>query len=118
MLNEAMKAARVTDMEYASEIVDLLNAAYLDLQIAGVVINGEVDITITESDDQTTGETTYTVSDNSDIDDQLVLQAMYTYVKAYFGSLDEKLAASYDLQRRKLANATGYTDFGDTPAEE
>ena len=117
MLNEAMKAARVTDMEYASEIADLLNAAYLDLQIAGVVIDGEVDITITESDNQTTGETTYTVSDNSDIDDQLVLQAMYTYVKANFGSLDEKLAASYDLQRRKLANATGYTDFGDTPAE-
>ena len=119
MLNEAMKAVRVTDMEYAQEIADLLNAAYQDLQIAGVVIDGEVDITITESTDRTTGETTYTVSDSSDIEDQLVLQAMYTYVRMHFGSPSDydRLAASYDLQRRQLANRTGYTDFLEPEAE-
>lgn len=120
MLNEAMKAVRVTDMEYAQEIADLLNAAYQDLQIAGVVIDGEVDITITESTDRTTGETTYTTTDSSDIEDQLVVQAMYTYVRMHFGSPSDydRLAASYDLQRRQLANATGYTNFdGTTPAE-
>ena len=119
MLNEAMKAVRVTDMEYAQEIADLLNAAYQDLQIAGVVIDGEVDITITESTDQTTGETTITAADNSTIEDPLVIQAMKTYVRANFRNPPnyDRLAAAYKLQREQLANATGYTNFDGTTAE-
>ena len=119
MLNEAMKAVSATDMEYASEVADLLNAAYLDLQIAGVVIDGEVDITITESTDQTTGETTITAEDNSTITDPLVIQAMKTYVRANFRNPPnyDRLAAAYKLQREQLANATGYTNFDGTTAE-
>ena len=119
MLNEAMKAVSATDMEYASEVADLLNAAYLDLQIAGVVIDGEVDITITESTDQTTGETTITAADNSTIEDPLVIQAMKTYVRANFRNPPnyDRLAAAYKLQREQLANATGYTNFDGTTAE-
>lgn len=119
MLNEAMKAVSATDMEYASEVADLLNAAYLDLQIAGVVIDGEVDITITESTDQTTGETTITAADNSTITDPLVIQAMKTYVRANFRNPPnyDRLAAAYKLQREQLANATGYTNFDGTTAE-
>ena len=115
MLDEVMLALRVTDMEYAPEICDLLEAAYLDLSIAGVVIDGECSFNITQTTDQQTGEVTITVEDNSDIEDKLVLQAMKTYVRMNFGSPADydKLNASYKVQREQLANATGYTNFGE-----
>ena len=111
MLKEAMLALRVTDMEYAYEISDLLEAAQTDLQMAGIVIDGEVNITITENEQ--TGEITAT--DNSTITDKAVITAMITYVRVHFGSPADfdRLANSYDLQRRQLANATGYTNFLD-----
>ena len=115
MLEEVMLALRVTDMDYAPEICDLLEAAYLDLSIAGVVIDGECSFNITKTTDQQTGEVTITVEDNSDIEDKLVLQAMKTYVRMNFGSPADydKLYASYKVQREQLANATGYTNFGE-----
>ena len=58
MLKEAMKANRVTDMEYAEEFCRLLKSAETDLRMAGVDIPGTCDFTITETEDQTTGETT------------------------------------------------------------
>ena len=113
MLKEAMLALRVTDMEYAPEIRRLLYAAVTDLKAAGVIIKGVCSITITETEDQTTHETTITATDNSSIRDEWVKTAMITYVRANFGSPTDydKLQASYDLQRRQLANAKGYTDF-------
>ena len=113
MLKEAMLALRVTDMEYASEIRRLLYAAETDLKAAGVVILGSCNITITETEDQTTHEITITATDNSTITDEWVKTAMITYVRFNFGSPADydRVAASYDLQRRKLANRTGYTDF-------
>ena len=115
MLEEVMLALRVTDMDYAPDICDLLEAAYLDLSIAGVVIDGECSFNITKTTDQQTGVTTITVDDNSDIEDKLVLQAMKTYVRMNFGSPADydKLYASYKVQREQLANATGYTNFGE-----
>ena len=107
MLKEAMLALRVTDMEYAPDIKRLLIAGKRDLEIAGVQITGEIAITIT---------------------DDLVITAIITYAGARgnYAGADEraKLDASYDLQRRQLANATGYTDFlepeptPEEPAEE
>jgi hypothetical protein len=119
MLKEAMLALRVTDMEYAPEICDYLQAAETDLKMAGIVIEGTCDFEITEAQDpldQTA--TVVSVTDNSTIEDAAVKIAMITYVRMHFGSPPdfEKLEASYDLQRRQLANATGYTDFGE--AEE
>ena len=113
MLKEAMLALRVTDMEYAPEIRRLLYAAKIDLEAAGVVITGNLDITVTETEDQTTHETTITATDNSTITDEWVQTAMITYVRFSFGSPADRdaLTASYDLQRRQLANRTGYTDF-------
>ena len=115
MLKEAMLAMRVTDMDYAPDICRLLKSAEKDLKIAGVVIQGTCIFVIAETEDQTTGETTVTVTDNSTITDETVQTAMITYCRANFGSPPDydKLAASYDLQRRQLANATGYTDFGE-----
>ena len=119
MLREAMLALRVTDMEYAEEIRRLLYAAETDLKAAGVVIQGECDITITETEDQTTHVVTITATDNSTITDDWVQTAMITYARMHFGSPPDydRLAASYDLQRRQLANRTGYTDFLEEEAE-
>ena len=111
MLKEAMLALRVTDMEYAPDIKRLLIAGKKDLEIAGVTIAGDIVITITE--DQQTGAITAT--DSSTITDNLVITAIITYAGArgnYAGAEERaKLDASYDLQRRQLANATGYTNF-------
>ena len=110
MLKEAMLALRVTDMEYAPDIKRLLIAGKKDLEIAGVTITGDIVITITE--DEQTG--VITATDSSTITDDLVITALITYCRTNFGSPADydRLAASYDLQRRQLANATGYTDFG------
>lgn len=117
MLKEAMRAYRVTDLEFAQQFADLLEAAYLDMTTAGVEIDGEVDITITEAEDQETGEVTITVTDNSTITDKWVIQAMKTYVGANATFLErvdkESYAESYDKQLKRLANTTGYTNFGE-----
>ena len=111
MLKEAMLALRVTDMEYAPDIKRLLIAGKRDLEIAGVTITGDIVITITE--DEQTG--VITATDSSTITDDLVITAIITYAGArgnYAGAEErQKLEQSYDLQRRQLANATGYTDF-------
>ena len=118
MLKEAMLNMRVTDMEYAPDIKRLLIAGKRDLEIAGVIISGVIDITITE--DEQTGAITAT--DNSTITDDLVITAILTYAAArgnYAGAEEKaRLEASYDLQRKQLANATGYTDFGEEDAAE
>lgn len=115
MLKEAMLALRVTDMEYAPDIKRLLVAGKRDLEIAGVIIQGEIQITITE--DEQTGAITAT--DTSTITDDLVITAIITYAGARgnYAGADEraKLDASYDLQRKQLANATGYTNFTGEP---
>ena len=115
MLKEAMLAMRVRDMDYAPEICRLLKSAETDLRIAGVTIQGTCDFVITE--DAITEEVS--VTDNSTITDKNVQTAMITYCRKNFGSPPDfdKLAASYDLQRRQLANATGYTDFGEDDGE-
>jgi len=109
MLKEAMLALRVTDMEYAPEICGYLKSAEKDLKMAGVTITGTCVFVISE--DAQTGEVT--VTDRSTITDDAVKTAMITYCRFHFGSPEDhdRLAASYDLQRRQLANATGYTDF-------
>ena len=118
MLKEAMLALRVTNMDYAPDIKRLLIAGKRDLEIAGVKITGDIVIVITE--DEQTGAITAT--DSSTITDDLVITAIITYVGArgnYAGAEERlKLDASYDLQRRQLANATGYTDFLEPETEE
>ena len=119
MLREAMLALRVTDMEYAPEICGYLKAAETDLKMAGVLIEGECAFEITETPDPLDPTAvTVEVDDNSTIEDEAIKTAMLTYVRFHFGSPADydRLAASYDLQRRQLANATGYTDFYE-PAE-
>lgn len=88
MLDRVKLAMRITTDAYDKEFNSLINAALLDLGIAGV--------TITDSD-------------------ELIRRAVITYCRLHFGSPDDyaNLKASYDEQKAQLQTATGYTNWGD-----
>ena len=83
MIAAAKKAARMTTDYYDSEVARLLDAAMLDLGVAGVIPN----------------------------DDSLVTQAAITYFLMNFGQPEnyDRLKRSYDEQKAQLATKTGYT---------
>lgn len=91
MLSKVKLALRITTDAFDSELTDLINAALLDLGIAGV---NEFDATTT---------------------DALIIRAVITYCKVHFGEPDEydRLKASYDEQKAQLGMATGYTTWTD-----
>lgn len=81
MLAEVKLALRITTNAYDSEISALIDSAKADLGIVG----------ITEDDD-------------------LVKQAIKTYVRMNFGSPSDydRLKRSYDEQKAQMQSATGY----------
>lgn len=87
LLNLCKMALRVTTDAYNDEINSYIEAAKLDLGIAGVEFD--------------------------DIDD-LVAKTIKTYVCMSFGNPNnyDKLKAAYDEQKAQLQTATGYTDWG------
>lgn len=91
MLSKVKLALRITTEAFDSELTDLINAALLDLGIAGV---NEFEATTT---------------------DALIIRAVITYCKVHFGEPDEydRLKASYDEQKAQLGMATGYTTWTD-----
>ena len=104
MLSEARKALWITSTDFDSELVGLIRAGCADLQIAGVQLPGTVDFT----------ESNGVFTDNSTLEDPLVVRAILTYVKKGFGNPPnyDKLKESYELQKEQLMHATGYTDWG------
>lgn len=86
-IDNCKMALRVTTSAYDSEIQTYIEAAMLDLGIAGVQVPQEADA--------------------------LVEKAVMTYVRMSFGSPSDfdRLKASYDEQKAQLMNATGYTDW-------
>lgn len=86
----AKNAARITTTAYDGQIGDLLDAAMLDLGLAGVEVPAELDA--------------------------LVRTAAITYTVMHFRQGDnfDRLKRSYDEQKAQLSMATGYTDWGDT----
>lgn len=78
---------RISTTAFDSEINDLIDAALLDLGIAGV------------TEDNTTNA--------------LVRRAVTTYVRLHFGQPDDydRLKASYDEQKAQMSMSTGYTDW-------
>lgn len=90
MLERVKMALRITTDAFDSELEDLIEAAYLDLGIAGVA-------TVTASD-------------------FLIIRAVITFCKLNWGEPSDRnydaLKASYDEQKAQLATATGYTDWG------
>ena len=91
-IGKVRQALRVTTDAYDEEILDLMEAAKLDLGIAGVEIPEE--------------------------HDALIQRAIITYVKLHFGDVSPEqfklLQASYDAQKGQLQIATGYTDWSAT----
>lgn len=89
MLEAVKRALRLTVNVYDTELQELIDAALLDLGIAGVTEYSE--------------------------NDPLVLTAVKTYCRMRFGSPDDydRLAAAYDAQKGALQIATGYTDWGE-----
>lgn len=87
LLQMCKTSMRITTDAYDNEITSYIQAALLDLGIAGV---------------------TYDAIDN------LVAKAVVTYVRMSFGAPDnyDKLKASYDEQKAQMQNATGYTVWG------
>jgi hypothetical protein len=87
LLDNCKMALRVTTDAYNNEIQAYIDAAKLDLGIAGV---------------------------EAAVPDELVNKAIMTYVRMSFGSPAnyDKLKASYDEQKAQLMNATGYTNWG------
>lgn len=90
MLEKVKLALRISTDKYNDELNDLIEAAKLDMGIAGVVVPDELDA--------------------------LVNKAVITYCKMSFGLPEDwdRLKRSYDEQKAQLSNASGYTNWGDS----
>ena len=86
-LAAAKMALRVTTDAFDSEISSLIDAALLDLGVAGVT--------------------------NDDTTNALVLRAVVTYCRLHFGEPDDfdRLKDAYDEQKGQMSTATGYTTW-------
>lgn len=87
ILAKVKMALRIVTNAFDDELTDLIEAAKLDMGVAGV----EVPATI----------------------DELVTRAIVTYCKMSFGLPDDydRLKRSYDEQKAQLVTCTGYTDW-------
>lgn len=87
ILEQVKSALRIRTNAFDVEITMLIQAAQLDMGIAGVTLPSELDA--------------------------VVKMAIITYVKMNFGEPDEydRLKASYDEQKAQLSMATGYTTW-------
>lgn len=90
MLAKVKLALRIATNEYDTELTALINAAKVDLQIAGVILPTTLD--------------------------EIVEEAIKTYCKIHFLDLTDgeynRLKDSYDEQKAQLYTATGYTNWG------
>lgn len=89
MLEKVKLALRLTTDAYNDELEDLIEAAELDLGIAGVALPGGLDA--------------------------LARRAVITYCKVHFGGSADadylRIKESYDEQKAQLSMAAGYTNF-------
>lgn len=88
LITAAKLAARITTTAFDDQVGMLLDAAMLDLGVAGVIVPTTLDA--------------------------LVKQAAITYFLMNFGQPDDydRLKRSYDEQKAQLATCTGFTDWG------
>lgn len=89
MLLKVKLALRITTDAFDTELTDLIEAAKIDLGIAGVELPSTLDA--------------------------ICEIAIITYCKLHFGEPDEydRLKASYDEQKAQLSMSTGYTIWTD-----
>ena len=88
LINKCKLSQRIVTTAFDSEIGGLLDAAMLDMGVAGVEVPSVLD--------------------------SLVETAAFTFVKCHFGQPDDydRLKKSYDEQKAQLSMATGYTNWG------
>ena len=88
-LDKVKMGLRISTTAYDEELSDLINAAKIDLGIAGVKVSSTLD--------------------------EIVTRAIITYCKMSFGLPEDydRLKRSYDEQKAQLVTATGYTNWGD-----
>ena len=86
-LEKVKISLRVSTGAFDEELTDLIQAALMDLGIAGVT--------------------------EDSLEDRLILRAVTTYCKVHFGEPSDRewLKQSYDEQKAQLRTATGYTDW-------
>ena len=86
-LDKVKMGLRIKTTAYDEELADLINAAQIDLGIAGVTVSSTLD--------------------------EIVTRAIITYCKMSFGLPEDydRLKKSYDEQKAQLVTATGYTDW-------
>ena len=89
ILNAVKMALRIKTDAFDSELNDLIQAALLDMKLAGITKN--------------------------DTADYLVRRAVVTYCRLNFGQPDDydRLKKSYDEQKAQMGMATGYTTWTD-----
>lgn len=89
MLQAVKLALMISTDAYDQRIEALIEAAYLDLGVAGVT--------------------------QRDPENALIRQAVITYCKLHFGDATDgeydRLKLSYDEQKAQMSMATGYTDW-------
>lgn len=92
-IEKVKTALRISTQAYDEELADLVQAALLDLGVAGVVVP-EID--------QQQGTL-----------DPLVMKAVITYCKMSFGLPEDydRLKRSYDEQKAQMSTHTGYTNW-------
>ena len=88
LMHEAKLARRLKSDAFDNQVRSLLQAAMLDLGVAGVEVPEKLDA--------------------------LVSQAAITYFLMHFGQPDDydRLKRSYDEQKAQLSTCTGYTNWG------
>lgn len=88
MLNAVKLALRITTDAFDTELNDLIEAALVDMRLAGIT--------------------------NMDTTDPLIKRAVITYCRLNFGQPDDydRLKKSYDEQKAQMGMATGYTNWG------
>lgn len=88
MLANVKAAMRITVTAYDAEITSLINAAVLDLGIAGITVPDAIDA--------------------------LVTRAIITYCRCNFGSPDDydRLKGAYDEQKAQLQMSSNYHVWG------
>ncbi len=93
MIEKVKLAMAITTNAYDDELSDLIDAALLDLGIAGV--------------------------DNTLINDKMVQRAVITYCRMMFHSPADfdNLRWAYEQLKGQMAIATGYTEWGEVNGE-
>lgn len=126
MLKECKRAIGYDGFLENGDIARLCLAGARDLETRGVILPGKVSFefeekplvdpeTLTTEKDWETGEdrTYEAVTDTSDLTDEYICRAIFTYVNMNFGNPPnyDKLRDSYDRQLGQLMITSGYTDY-------